>query len=190
MPNWPVVLIILLVIGIGIAAGRLAAAWWRYRGRMIVDCPENHQPAGVSLDVKHAALTALRGDVKLRLTQCSRWPEKAGCEQDCLSQIECAPEDCLVRNVLVHWYQDKNCAWCGRPIGEIYLAGRKPALLLADRSSVEWSEVPAERLEQTLAVAQPICFGCHIANTMVRQHSEKVIDRSRHVFVETPAAKK
>jgi hypothetical protein len=113
----------------------------------------------------------------------------ANCGRDCLFQIERSPEDCLVRNILIHWYQDKNCAWCGRPIGEIYLAGRKPALLIADRGSVEWSQVSAEHLPQTLAVAQPLCFSCHIANTMVRQHPELVIDRSRPMLVEVPEKK-
>jgi hypothetical protein len=190
MPNIAVVLIALIVILVGVVTGRLAGAWWRYRGRRVIACPENHEPAGVALDVKHAALTALHGDAKLRLTQCSRWPEREDCGRDCLFQIERSPEDCLVPNILTHWYHDKNCAWCGRPIGEIYLAGRKPALLLADKGSVEWSEVPAEQLPQTLAVAQPLCFSCHIANTMVRQHPELVINRSRPVFVEAQSEKK
>jgi hypothetical protein len=190
MSNIEIVLGAVLVIVAGIVVGRLGAAWWRYRGKRVIACPENHQAAGVSLDVKHAALTALRGETNLRLTACSRWPERAGCGQDCLFQIERSPEDCLVRNILVHWYEGKTCVWCGRPIGEIHLAGRKPALLTADKGSVEWSEVPAEQLPETLAVAQPLCFSCHVANTMVREHPELVIDRSRPVMVAVPAEKK
>jgi hypothetical protein len=64
--------------------------------------------------------------------------------------------------------------------------GRKPALLLTDKGSVEWSQVPAKQLPQTLAVAQPLCFSCHIANTMVRRHPELVIERSWPVLVEVP----
>jgi len=81
------------------------------------------------------------------------WPERAGCGQECLSQIEASPGECLVRNILTKWYEGKVCAWCGQPFGEIDWAGRKPALLGADGVSIEWSEVPAERLQETLAAA-------------------------------------
>lgn len=158
---------------------RLGSAWLKYRGKRVITCPENHQPAGVSLDARHAAASALRGERELRLTQCSRWPERGDCGQDCIFQIERAPEGCLVRNILVHWYEGKNCAWCGKPIGDIHFGERKPALLTVDRRSVEWNQVPAEQLPQTLAAALPLCFTCHIANTMVREHPELVIDRSR-----------
>jgi hypothetical protein len=113
------------------------------------------------------------------LADCSHWPEHAGCGQQCLQQIEKSPQNCLVRNILLQWYQGKNCAWCGTPIGDIHLAERKPALMTPDRVSLEWADIPAERLQQTLAIALPLCFGCHIVNTMVRKHPELVIDRAR-----------
>ncbi|MBZ5578474.1 MAG: hypothetical protein LAP40_18070 [Acidobacteriia bacterium] len=180
MPNITAVLAIgFAVILAGFAAWRLVRAWWTYRGRMVIACPENQQPAGVSVDARHAAATALAGNPQLRLSDCSRWPERAGCGQQCLSQIEAAPEDCLVHHILAQWYAGKSCAWCGQPLGEIHVAERKPTLLLADQSSMEWNEIPAERLQETLATALPLCFGCHIANTMRREHPELVIDRSR-----------
>ncbi|PWU02992.1 MAG: hypothetical protein C5B51_19810 [Terriglobia bacterium] len=179
MLNMAALITAAVVVLIAIAAWRMGSAWLKYRGKRVITCPESRTPAGVSLDVRHAASTALKGDLKLRLTSCSRWPERAGCGQDCVFQIERSPEDCLVRNILMHWYEGKNCAWCGRPIGEIHLAERKPALLTADRCSVEWNQVPADDLLQTLATALPLCFTCHIANTMVREHPEMVIDRSR-----------
>jgi len=179
MLNIATLITVAAIILAGIAVWRLGSAWLKYRGRRVITCPENREPAGVSLDVRHAAATALGGNLQLRLSQCSRWPERAGCGQECLSQIEKSPEDCLVRNILLHFYEGKKCAWCGRPIGEIHLAERKPALLTADRCSVEWNQIPAEQLQQTLATALPLCFTCHIANTMVREHPELVIDRSR-----------
>ena len=174
----------LALLAAGIALRRIGGAWWKYRGKRVITCPENEMPAGVAVDARHAAATALHGATELRLKQCSRWPERQDCGQSCLAQIEHAPEDCLVRNILVRWYEGKNCAWCGQPIGEIHLAERKPALLIADRGSVEWSEVPPEQLPQTLAVAQPLCFTCHIANAMMRQHPELIIDRARPALVE------
>lgn len=180
MPNLTAVLVIgLAVILASFAGWRLISAWWKFHGRMVITCPENQRPAGVSVDARHAAATAVGGTPQLRLSDCSRWPERAGCGQQCLSQIEEAPENCLVRHQLAEWYAGKSCAWCGQVFGEIHAAERKPALLLSDQTSVEWNEIPAERLQETLATALPLCFGCHIANTMRRKHPELVIDRSR-----------
>jgi len=161
------------------AATRLVSAWLKYRGQMVITCPENQRPAGVSVDTRHAAASGIARRPDLRLADCSRWPERAGCGQDCLRQIEAAPEDCRVRNILTRWYAGKSCAWCGRAIGEIHTGERKPALLTPDRLSVEWNDIAAERLEETLATALPLCFACHIANTMVREHPDLVIDRHR-----------
>ena len=189
MPNLAVVLIIAVAVILGsIAAWRLASAWLKYRGRMAITCPENQKPAGVSVDARHAAATAVGGIPALRLSDCSRWPERAGCGQQCLSQIEASPENCLVHDILFRWYEGKDCAWCGRPIQEVHLGERKPALLTADQAAVEWSEIPAERLQETLATAQPLCFGCYIANTMRREHPELVIDRSRPALRGSPRA--
>lgn len=174
----------ILVVSISalLAAGavwRLGRAWIRYRGQRVITCPENQRPAGVRVDALHAARTALGKGPELRLSACSRWPEMAGCGQMCLSQIEAAPEDCLVRNILLQWYEGKACAWCGHPFGEISLAGSKPALLRPDNISVEWSQVPADKLSETLLAALPICFACHMANTLVREHPEIVVERQR-----------
>jgi len=183
MLNIATAVVVVAILLAGIAGWRLGKAWLAYRGKRVISCPENHTPASVSLDVRHAVASAFRGEPDLRLSACSRWPERSGCGQDCLFQIERAPEDCLVRNILVRWYKDKNCAWCGRPIGEIRLGEHKPAVLTADRQSVEWNQIPAEELPQTLATGLPLCFGCHMANTMVRQHPELVIDRARPAVV-------
>ncbi|HUI80411.1 MAG TPA: hypothetical protein VLY24_20940 [Bryobacteraceae bacterium] len=179
MLNLAIVVIAVALVLAGIAVWRMGRAWLKFHGKRAITCPENCLAAGVTIDARHAAATALHGEPELRLNQCSRWPEKADCGQDCLFQIERAPEDCLVRNILVHWYEGKKCAWCGRPIGEIHLGDRKPAVLTADRRSMEWNQIPVEELKQTLANALPLCFTCHVANTMVREHPDLVIDRSR-----------
>ena len=175
------VLVGLLVVLAGLLIGRLVSSWLKYRGERVIRCPENQRPAGVVVDAAHAALTALGKSPELRLASCSRWPERAGCGQQCLAQIEASPEDCLVRNILVKWYEGKDCASCGRPFGEIEWAGAMPALRSADESLVEWSEIPAERLQETLATATPICFACYMANRLVREHPDLAIDRSRPI---------
>ena len=157
---------------------RLARAWRRYRGQRVIVCPETRQPAGVAVDARHAAATALGGAPELRLSSCSRWPERAGCGQPCLSQIAAAPEDCLVRNILAKWYEGKTCATCGRPVGDAEWLAAQPALMGADGVTFDWSRIPAEKLQETLAAAKPVCFACHTANTMVREHPDLVSDRS------------
>jgi len=166
-------------IALVVAAWRLIRACLLYRGRRVIQCPENLRPAGVRVDARHAGLTAMGVAADLRLSTCSRWPERAGCGQECLSQIAAAPKDCLVDHILTAWYAGKSCASCGRPFGKIDWSAQKPALVSADKISVEWSQVPAEDLAQTLETALPVCFSCHLAGILVREHPDLVTDRSR-----------
>ena len=176
-PVYTISLLVLLFVAWTVA-GRLLITWLRQRGARAIVCPENRLPAGVAVNAGHAALTGLLGAQQFRLSSCSRWPERAGCGQQCLSQIEASPEGCLVKKILVKWYEGKSCAFCGRHFAEIEWAGQKPALIRADRISVEWSRVPAEQLTETLETALPVCFACHMANTLVREQPDLVIDRS------------
>ncbi len=158
---------------------RQGRAWWRYRGQRVVTCPETRKPAGVLVDARHAGATALLGAPELRLSACSRWPDRAGCGQTCLSEIAVSPEECLVRHILTDWYEGKKCVSCGRPFGSVEWSAAKPALLLPSRVSTEWSRIPADRLQETLQTAEPICFACHTASAMIREHPDLVVDRSR-----------
>lgn len=58
----------------------------RYSGGRPVACPEDQQPAVVGIDVRHAAATVMNGAPDLRLSDCTRWPERSKCNQKCLSQ--------------------------------------------------------------------------------------------------------
>jgi hypothetical protein len=113
----------------------------------------------------------------MRLSTCSRWPERAGCGQECLSQIAASPEDCLVRGILAKWYAGKDCASCGQPFGELEWTARKPALLTAGRVTLDWSQVQAESLHEVLDTALPLCFACHMAHTLVREHPDLAVER-------------
>jgi hypothetical protein len=171
----------IILLGILVVLGRaFLRTYLRYRGDSLITCPENRRPAGVQVDAAHALFTALGGSPDLRLSACSRWPERQGCGQECLRQIEASPEDCLVRNILTKWYAGKNCAVCGKPIGEIQWAGHKPALLNADQQTVQWPDVPPETLPDVLATHQPVCWNCDIVTRMVTRNPELVIDRARH----------
>jgi hypothetical protein len=167
------------ILAAGAAAWRLGSIWWKNRGQRVITCPETKAPAGVVVDAGHAASGLFGQGPDLRLSDCTRWPEKAGCGQECLSEVRDTGADCLVRNIVAKWYRGKDCAACGQPIGEIDWTASRPALVIADRSSVEWNAIPADKLMETLAVALPICFRCHTANRLVQDHPELVTDRHR-----------
>jgi len=149
----------------------------RMRGQRLITCPENHQTAAVDLDVPHATIAALKGHHDLRLADCSRWPEKAGCGQECLVQIEAGPENCLVRRMVAAWYADKRCVFCGKDFGEIHWHDHPPALREADGRTVQWTDVPAETLPRQFETARPVCWNCHVAESFRREHPDLVVDR-------------
>lgn len=158
---------------------RTAGAYLKYRGTRVITCPETRRPAGVEVDVTHAALTAAIAYPDLRLRSCSRWPERKDCGQECLLQVELGPQDCLLRNILINWYADKHCVSCGRLFGEIHLYDHKPALLSPEGKTVTWSEVPPERVPDVLTTHFPICWDCHILQTFEREYPDMIVDRSR-----------
>ena len=143
---------------------------------MIV-CPEARKPAAVEVDARHAALLASTNARGLRLKDCSRWPERKDCGQDCLHDIEASPEDCLVRTILTQWYEGKKCALCGKTLGDIKWLDRKPALMSSGKPSREWSEIAPEEIWNVLATAMAVCWDCHVAETFRRRYPELVVDR-------------
>ncbi len=157
----------------------------RFRGKMLVTCPETHQTTGVALDAEHAALTAFQGEPDLRLKECMRWPERQNCGQECLAQIELSPENCLVRTMLAHWYQGRVCVFCGKPFQQVdsydhhavFLYDQKPVLLSPEGRLVEWLEVPVDTLPQVLTTYQPVCWNCFVAETFRRKYPELALYR-------------
>ena len=144
----------------------------RFRGTRVVTCPETEQPAAVKV-----ALAATFDEPHLRLKECTRWPERRNCGQECLKQIEAAPEDCLVRTILTKWYQGKSCIYCRKPLGTINWLEHKPALLSPERNTVEWQDLRPETIPGVLATHRPVCWNCHIAETFRREHPELIVDR-------------
>jgi hypothetical protein len=63
-----------------------------YRGVRAVSCPENRQPVAVSFNAFRAAVTRLAGRPRLEISECTRWPERAGCRQDCAHDAQQTPQ--------------------------------------------------------------------------------------------------
>lgn len=63
-----------------------------FRGNRGVNCPETRSPVVVRFDALRAAFTSLSGKPQLRLANCSRWPVRADCGQDCIPDaVKSAP---------------------------------------------------------------------------------------------------
>lgn len=162
-----------IIVFLALTVGR---AYRRFRGTRLVECPENHQVVAVEVDAARAAAGAAVGKIELKLSECTRWPERAGCGQECLRQIEASPEGCLVRTIVTDWYNGKSCVICGIPLDNIDWYERRPALMGPDHRTVQWPDVQPERLPDVLRDHQPLCWNCHIAESFRQQHPELVVD--------------
>jgi hypothetical protein len=174
--------VLLVVLAAAVAAMVIPGvrAYRRFREPRLVTCPETRDTAAVVLDGRHAVETIVAGVPELRLASCSRWPGRASCGQECLRQIEAAPDDCLVRTILSRWYAGSVCAYCRRPIGPIEAWGHQVGLVARDGTTVEWGSVPPERLPALLATHAAVCWNCHVAETFRRLHPELVTERRSH----------
>jgi hypothetical protein len=155
---------------------------WLYRalkfhGKMLVTCPETLKPAAVKVGIGRATLASLSGRLKLRLSECSRWPERGECDQDCLIQVERDPEGHRVWTIASHWFEGKQCAYCGKPIQPLAHLDHRPALMGSEKLTAEWDEVPAEKLPELFASARAVCWGCHMTETFIREHPDLVVFR-------------
>jgi hypothetical protein len=178
--------VLLILFGVAFILSLVPLTWLalravrKYRGVRVVTCPETQAPVTVELDARHAASSELAGSVEYRLQSCSRWPEREGCGQECLAEIEAAPSGCLVRTMLTDWYRDAGCVLCGREFGEIRWTDHKPGLMAPDRTTWEWDEISPETLPGALATHSPICWDCHIAQSFRTRHPELVVDDPLH----------
>jgi len=160
--------LVIAILGLALLTlgfARIAGAYLRFRGKRVVTCPATEQPAAVELAAGHAALRAAFHQPTLQLSDCSRWPAQPGCCQECLKQIELAPEECLVRTILTRWYQGKSCTYCGRPLAEINWWQHKPSLASPELRILEWKDVQPETIPGVLQTHLPVCWNCYVAET-------------------------
>ena len=175
-------------VGSLIAITALAAALWvairwfvrsssRFRGHRVVTCPETKKPASVEVDSLHASLTSMVGPPDIRLKDCSRWPIKQHCGQECLTELDVAPESCLVSGVLMRWYEGKSCVYCKKAFAEVHWLDHQPALLNTEGKLLSWKEVKIAELAKVLETHSPVCWDCFIAQTFLLEHPDLVTIR-------------
>jgi hypothetical protein len=152
-------------------------AWRTYRGVHIIQCPETRKPAAVRVDTGHAALTALTDDAAdVRLASCSRWPERAGCDQACVPQIEREPVETRLDTILHDVFADQRCALCGHAIRGVPAVGHKPAFRAPDGRTIPCDAIAPECIDEILETHRLVCWNCDVAETFRREHPELVID--------------
>ena len=172
----------------------------RYRGKRIVTCPETNAPVGAKINAALAAGTWMVTQPRFVVTACSRWPERAGCDQACAPQVEASPDETLVRSIVAKWYAERTCVYCAQPIREIGGAAVAPALLGPNGQLREWNDVASEDLPQVLANSAAVCARCELAEDFRRRFLDRVTDRAitplrkhgalpgpRHLVVKPPS---
>jgi hypothetical protein len=175
-------LLSILVMVIGFLVFRafpVLGAYFTYRGKRLITCPETKKTEAVDVDATKAAIGELFGDPKLRLDFCSRWPERHDCGQECLAQIEADPDNCLVWNIVSNWYEGQKCVLCHKKFGRLSRFDHPPALMEPDHKTTEWSRLRPEQIREAFSTSLPVCWDCHIAESFRYVHPELVVDRDR-----------
>ena len=139
---------------------------WIIRDKRIVTCPETHNPVGLRVNHRYV------------VTACTRWPERADCDQCCALQVKAWPEETLVRNIVTKWYHERDCAYCGKPIQTVGGAAVVPALRSPDGALQEWRDVAPEKLPALLQTCVAVCARCELAESFRRDFPQLVTDRT------------
>ncbi len=89
-------MVYVIAVSLTLALFAFSAVAWEYRhtlrttrpGPYELTCPRDGSKAEVEVDPKRAARTAAIGiPYHIRLSKCSHWPERSGCDQHCIKQI-------------------------------------------------------------------------------------------------------
>jgi hypothetical protein len=86
-------------------------------------------------------------------------------------------EECLLRNIIARLYRDKSCVLCGKPFGEINWFDHKPAIIDDNAATHEWGEIAPEKVPAAMETHLPVCWDCHVAETLRRISPDLVTER-------------
>jgi len=172
--------VVLLAIAAAFLIRRLVQAtyMWKYRGRMLVVCPENMRTAAVKVATLRAALGGLVNRGHLSLCECSRFHGRPDCDQACVRQIERHPGEHRVWNIASDWFAGMKCSYCGKPIERLSHLDHAPALMkIRDRKTVEWKDLPPEQLPDAFSESVPVCWSCHTTETFLQKFPGRAVER-------------
>jgi hypothetical protein len=155
--------------------------WARVRGARIVTCPETQTSVAVRVDVGHAVTSAMWEKPDVKLTSCSRWPEREDCDQPCVHQIELAPSETSPKTIAAHFFSKERCAICRRPIEPPSAMTLQPGFMEPVTRTVQsWEEVPPQDLAEAIAHRRPLCSNCTLAESFRQRFPDRVTDRRPH----------
>ena len=172
-------LIVILLIAVASWFGFrwLIRSYSKYRGTRIITCPETGRPAIVEVDALQASLTSTVGLPDIRLEHCWRWPLKEQCGQECLAELDVAPDQCLVSGLLMRWYNGKSCVYCHRPFADLHWIDHQPALQSPGGKLIAWDQVQLQNVWEVLATHKPVCWDCDVAQEFRLDHPDLVVYR-------------
>ena len=174
-----IVLCILAVLLVYLAIA--VRTWAQVHGARLVVCPETRLAAAVQVDAGHAIVSALWDQTDVRLTSCSRWPERGACEQPCAGQILIAPSDTSPRLIASRFFSKARCAICGRPTGPLSRVTLQPGFMEPDTRQVDtWDDITPDALPRAIATWRPLCSNCTLAESFRHKFPDRVTDRERH----------
>lgn len=179
----PLVLAAVLAVYLGVAI-RTA---YRLRGKRVVVCPETRQPAGVTVDLGHAATTAVWEKADVQLKTCSRWPERGDCDQPCVAQIARQPVETRTKIIASHAFEGKVCAMCRKPIDAPNAATLQPGFINpATRVVKAWDEIDPAFLPEATTHDLPLCANCTLAESFRQRFPDRVTDKAARPGVSLP----
>lgn len=159
----------------------------RLRGIRILTCPETGCPTAVRINVPRALVTSLvEGEPEIHLSACSRWVTRGSCDQPCAPAAQ--HTESAVAAVAERGFVGRRCASCGRTITSVRSLHHRPALLMADGTTVAWADVPGERLPEMMRTLAVVCWNCHMAESFRRTFPDLPIDRGSAVEGGDPPA--
>lgn len=177
--NFYIVVSAIILVALAVAAVMFVKRYVKYRGKRVITCPETNCHEAVELDASLAAMSSFFDQPELRLTSCTRWPERQDCAQQCIREIENSPFGCALRAMLDNWYKGKECNYCHRVFDEILWFDHKPALQSPDGHIVEWKDIRPEAIPDVLRTHQPVCWNCSIVENFRTERPDLVTDRHR-----------
>ena len=178
---------ILLAAVVAVYLGMAIRAAYRLRGKRVVVCPETRQPAGVTVDLGHAATTAVWEKPDVQLKTCSRWPERGDCDQPCVAQIEREPDETRTKIIASHAFEGKTCAMCHKPIDKPNAATLQPGFINpATRVVRAWDEIDPASLPEATAHDLPLCANCTLAESFRQRFPDRVTEKAHQPGVTLP----
>jgi hypothetical protein len=81
-------MVLIIGLGVGIPVYRMileSRAYLNFRGTRLVACPETQKT--VLVEVSPMSGQAILDEPRLQINECSRWPMRGGCGQECLSHF-------------------------------------------------------------------------------------------------------